>query len=104
MARIDPKYDPINRSERDKREDLIHSKKPDEVIEQMFQNFVGGIEELQKRIKQGETDAELATTRERLGNAAWGLEHLYGYDLTKFRLKSLGIIPNRGKSISRGSK
>ena len=51
MARINPRYAPINRQERDKRENLIHPQKPNEVIKKMYDDFAKGIKKLQKQIK-----------------------------------------------------
>ena len=102
MPRINPKYDPINRQERDKRENLIHPQKPSEVIEKMYDDFAKGIKKLQKQIKNGETKEELARARKRLGQQAWSLENNYGYDLNGFNLESLGILPSVGKILSCG--
>jgi hypothetical protein len=102
MPRINPRYAPINRQERDKRENLIHPQKPSEVIEKMYGDFAKGVKKLQKQIKNGETEEELARARKHLGQQAWSLENNYGYDLKDFNLESLGILPSVGKILSRG--
>ncbi len=105
MPKKPARYDNINREERDKvRLDEIHPKSRNERIQSLHTDFVQGIARLQKRIADGESDAQLATARERLGNTAWSLEHLYDYDLTEFHLKELGITPSMGKHIPRGSR
>jgi len=103
MARINPRYAPINRQERDKRENFIHPQKPSEVIKKMYDDFAKGVKKLQKQIKNGETaEEELARARKHLGQQAWSLENNYGYDLKDFNLESLGILPSVGKILSRG--
>ncbi|MBO4480597.1 MAG: hypothetical protein J5742_03165 [Alphaproteobacteria bacterium] len=105
MPKIDSRYDNINRIERDKdRLDEIHPRTRNEQIERMHADFIKGIAKLQERIASGETDAQLAVAREKLGNTAWSLEHLYDYDLTEFNLEALGITPSMGTHIPRGSR
>lgn len=107
MAKIDSRYDGINRKKREERtlgEDRIHPKKSSEIQKEIYDNFVKAIAELQKRIANGESEKNLALTRKRLGEKAWSLEHVYGYDLKKYKLETLGIIPNMGKVIPRGSR
>ena len=99
-----PKFgkDPINRTEKP---DMIHMKpeKSSDVIKKMYEDFVKGIGELQKRIDKGESEESLEKTRKRLGSDAWSLRR-YGYDIEQYDLKSLGIVPSMGKVIPRGSR
>lgn len=98
------KNHPYMKQQREKREDLIHSQNRNEVVEKMYNDFKAGIAELQKRMDAGETDQELAMKRKKLGENAWALQHVHGYDLKKFKLKSLGVELIKGEHISRGSR
>lgn len=101
MPKIASRNDPISQAKRADRENRIHPPKASETIEKMYANFLKGIDELKTRMENGETDAALESKRAKLGDKAWSLEHLYGYNLTDFNLESLGIVPSMGEHLSR---
>lgn len=91
--------DPIYREKREPREDRIHPAKNTTVIEKMYNDFISGIEKLQKDMAKGKSDEELAATRKKLGEKGWSLQNLYGYKIQAKKMKELGIVLSMGKVI-----
>ena len=100
MPRASSRKNPIDRKM--VKDDLIHCQNSKDVIQNMYDSFVKGIATLQKRIADGEDEESLSKIRKKLGSDAWSLNN-YGYDLKKYNLKALGIVPTMGKVIARGA-
>ena len=98
------KYDPINRKERDLREDLIHKPDVGPAIKKMHNNFVKGIDILKEAIAEGTPKEDLAKLRKKLGADGWSLQNLYGYDLKQYNLNKLGVKLNVGTVLSNNRK
>ena len=82
--------------------DCIHPATKSVAIQKMYEAFQKGVEKLNKEIKQGKNEEELAKLRKRLGEQAWSLQNLYKYKLDLNKLKSLGVVPSMGTVIPRG--
>ena len=104
MARFDSRYAPINRKERDLREDKKNSKPRSETMRAIMRTFVTKYNELEKRIAAGATDEDLKTLRRIVGERAWSLRNeghnlaKEGYSITKLGCKY--ISPSMVKNIS----
>jgi hypothetical protein len=112
MPRFDSRYAPINRTERDKRENLIKKTDGTAGLDRMYKNFKTGIKIVEEAMAAGKTDDSpvsegreqtVADLRKKLGQDAWSLKR-NGYNINEATLEKLQIELSMGKVLSNGRK
>ena len=107
MAKMDSRYAPINRKERDLREDFIKNKSESEKRSNAFKLFVEKYNKLQERIAKGATDEDLKKLRGIVGERAWSLRASglnlakAGYGITKLGCKYISSSMVKNLSAKR---